>query len=46
MKQEERADNLESLRQELLSKKEEIDQNEDRDTGKTCLVKSNKTWNQ
>jgi hypothetical protein len=34
LKQEERAENLENLKRELLSKKAEIDQNEDQDTGK------------
>ena len=34
MRQEERAVMLNQLKQELLQKKEEIDKNEDRDTGK------------
>jgi len=33
LKQEERAEMLEHLKQELLSKKADIDQNEDQDTG-------------
>ena len=34
LKQEERADTLEGLKRELLTRKEEIDKNEDKDTGK------------
>jgi hypothetical protein len=37
LKQEERAETLENLKHELLSKKAEIDQNEDQDSGYICL---------
>ena len=38
LKQEERAEMLEHLKQELLSKKADIDQNEDQDTGIAMLM--------
>ncbi len=37
LKQEERAVMLESLKRELLMRKEEIDKNEDKDTGKKIV---------
>ena len=38
LKQEERADMLEDLKQELIERKHEIDSNEDKDTGKYLLT--------